>query len=133
MPNKMDSSNSSNQCYTQDYNVLLEVLEEIHMTTPDECGTKTAGLLHLLEKFNTLFWRKLSYLLFSAAEQLSLSLQKKNIAIQDALSAVEAAKEHFKHLRSDEDFNGFYEKALRFAEEKGIEQPLLPRNRRRPQ
>ena len=76
---------------------------------------------------------KLSYLLFSAAEQLSLSLQKKNIAIQDASSAVEAAKEHFKHLRSDEEFNGFYEKALRFAEEKGIEQPLLPRNRRRPQ
>ena len=66
------------------------------------------------------------YLLFSAAEQLSLSLQKKNIAIQDALSAVEAAKEHFKHLRSDEEFNVFYEKALRFAEEKGIEQPWLP-------
>ena len=45
---------------------------------------------------------------------------------------MEAAKEHFKHLRSDE-FNGFYEKALRIAEEKVIEQPLLPRNRRRPQ
>ena len=62
----------------------------------------------------------LSYLLFSVAEKLSLSLQKKNIAIQDALSAVEAAKEHFKYLRSDEESNGFYEKALRFAEEKGI-------------
>ena len=46
---------------------------------------------------------------------------------------MEAAKEHFKHLRLDEEFNGFYEKALRFAEEKGIEQPWLPRNRRRPQ
>ena len=77
------------------------------MTTPDEYGTKASGLLHLLEKFNTLFWLKLSYLLFRAAEQLSLSLQKKNIAIQVAFSAVEAAKEHFKHLRSDEEFNGF--------------------------
>ena len=48
------------------------------MTTPDEYGTKASGLLHLLEKFNTLFGLKLSYLLFSAAEQLSLSLQKKN-------------------------------------------------------
>ena len=117
----------------KDYNFLLKVLDEIHVTTPDECGTKASCLLHLLEKFNTLFGLKLSYLLFSAAEQLTLSLQKKNIVIQDALSAVEAAKKHFKHLRSDEEFNGLYEKALRFSDEKGIEQPLLPRNRRRPQ
>ena len=86
-----------------------------------------------------IYWRNFKHSLgwklslISAAEQLSLSLQKQNIAIQDALSAVEAAKKHFKHLRSDGVFNGFYEKALRFAEEKGIEQPLLPRNRRRPQ
>ena len=53
----------------KDYNVLLEVLEEIHITTPDEYETKASGLLHLLEKFNTLFGLKLSYLLFSAAEQ----------------------------------------------------------------
>ena len=92
------------------------------MTTPDEYGTKASGLLHSLGKSNTL----LGLSIISTAEQLSLSLQKKNIA-------VEAAKEHFKHLRSDEYFNGFYEKALRFAEEKGIEQRLLPRNRRRPQ
>ena len=39
----------------KDYNVLLKVLEEIHMTAPDEYGTKASGLLHLLEKFNTLF------------------------------------------------------------------------------
>ena len=100
----------------KDYNVLLEVLEEIHMATPNEYETIASGLLHLLEKFNTLFGLKLSY---SAAEQLSLSLQKKNIAIQDALSAVEAAKEHFKHLRSDEEFNGFYEKTLTICRRKG--------------
>ena len=35
----------------KDYNVLLVVLEEIHMTTPDEYGTKALGLLHLLDKF----------------------------------------------------------------------------------
>ena len=47
----------------KDYNVLLEVLEEIHMTTPDEYGTKVSGLLHLLGKFNTLFGMKaISYL-----------------------------------------------------------------------
>ena len=62
----------------KDYSVLLVVLEEMYTTTHGEYGMKASGLLHLLEKFNTLFGLKLSYLL---AEQLSLSLQKKNIAI----------------------------------------------------
>ena len=47
----------------KDYNVLLEVLEEIHMTTTDKYGIKASGLLHLLEKFNTHFGLKLSSLI----------------------------------------------------------------------
>ena len=57
----------------QDYNVLVEVLEEIDMTTPDEYGTKASGLLHLLEKFNTLFVLKLSYLFFSSSTVITFS------------------------------------------------------------
>ena len=38
-------------------------------------------------------WNKTSYLHFSAAEQISLHYKKKNnIVLQDALSAVDAAK-----------------------------------------
>ncbi len=39
----------------KDYNVLLEILEEIHDTTKDEYGLKEFGLMQLLEKFDTLF------------------------------------------------------------------------------
>ena len=38
----------------KDYNVLLEVLEEIYRTTPDEYGTKASRLLHVLGEFS--FW-----------------------------------------------------------------------------
>lgn len=51
----------------KDYDVLLEVLEEIHATTKDEYGLKASGLLKLLEKFDTLFGLMLSYQLFSAS------------------------------------------------------------------
>ena len=132
-PTRWTARTAAIDAILKDYGVLLEVLEEIHETTTDEYGTKEFGLLQLLEKFNILFGLKLSYLLFSAAEQVSLALQKNNIAIQDALSAVDAAKAHFNRIRSDKEFSQFYEKTLTFAEEKGIEQPVLPRNRRRPQ
>ena len=69
----------------------MDTLEEIHTTTRDEYGLKAGGSLQSLEKFNTLFGLRLAHTLFCAAEQVSLALQKKNISIQDTLSAVDAA------------------------------------------
>ena len=40
-------------------------------------GMKAGGLQQSLEKFNSLFCLRLCHLLFSMAEQLSLTLQKK--------------------------------------------------------
>ena len=77
MPTRWTARTVAINAILKNYDVLLEVLEEIHMATPDEYGTKASGLLHLLEKFNTLLGMKLSHLLFSAAEQLSLSLQRR--------------------------------------------------------
>ena len=115
-----------------DYTLLLEIPEEIHLTTKDEYGLKAGGLLHSLEKFSTLFGLELSHLLFSASEQVSLTLQTKNIALHDALSAVDAAKIFFKRTRSDETFDKFYEKLVSTARKHSIGEPELPRQRRRP-
>ena len=59
MPTRWTARTVAINAILKDYNILLEVLEEIHMTTPDEYGTKASGLLHLLEKCNTLFGLKL--------------------------------------------------------------------------
>ena len=63
---------------------------------------------------------------------MSLVLQKKNISIQDALSAVDAAKIYYHRLRSEEEFNRFYVATVQIAEQHTIGQPELPRYRRRP-
>ena len=63
----------------KDYVVLMETLEDIHSTTHDEYGLKA---LYSLESFGTLFGLKLAHTLFSAAEQVSVTLQKKNITLQ---------------------------------------------------
>jgi deoxyribose-phosphate aldolase len=56
-------------------------MEEIHATTHDDYGLKASGCLHSLEKFNTLFGLRLAHTLFGATEEVSLLLQKKDIAI----------------------------------------------------
>lgn len=55
----------------------MDTLEEISSNTHDEYGMKASGYLQSLEKFNTLFGLKLAHILFCAAEQVSLALQKK--------------------------------------------------------
>ena len=116
----------------KDFKVLSETLEEIYETTRDEYGLKAYGFLQSLEKFETIFGLMLSYNLFSTTEQVSLTLQKKNIGIRDALTVIEAAKLHLKQLRSEFEFDHFYNKVVSFAEKHEIEQPVLPRRRKRP-
>ena len=116
----------------KDYVVLMETLEDIHSTTHDEYGLKAHGFLHSLESFSTLFSLKLAHTLFSAAEQVSKALQKKNITLQDALAAVDAARAYYSRLRSDEEFDRFFGAAVSAAEEHKISGPELPRFRHRP-
>ena len=105
---------------------MLKALEEIHLTTRDEYGLKAGDLLRALEQFSALFGLKFSHLLYSAAETVSLTLQRKDITMQDALDAVETAKVYYKRLRSDEEFNRFYDGTVAMAEKHTIGQPQLP-------
>lgn len=59
------------------------------------------GMAIRMENFNTFFGLKLSYLLFSVTEQLSINLQAKNITIQEAVSGAKLLVSHLKSLRND--------------------------------
>ena len=116
----------------KDYSVIMDTLEEINSTTHDEYGMKAAGFLQSLEKFNTLFGLRLAHILFCAAEQVSFVLQKKGISLSDALSAVDAAKAYYHRLRSEEEFNRFFDATVQIVDKQNIGKPEVPRYRRRP-
>ena len=113
------------------YPLMMDTLEEIRTTTHDEYGLKAGGFLHSQEKFNTLFGLRHAHTLFGAAEQVSLALQKRNISIQNALSAVDAAKAYYHRLWLGEEFNCSYDATVKIAEQHQIGLPELPRYRRR--
>ena len=76
-PTRWTARTAAIDAILKDYMLLMETLEEIHATTHDEYGLKAGGCLQYLEKFTTLFGLKLAHILFCAAEQASLALQKK--------------------------------------------------------
>ena len=74
-------------------------------------------------------WLILSLVLLSRSHW---HFRKKNITLQDALSAVDAARAYYGRLRSDEEFDRFFSTAVSVANEHKISGPELPRCRRRP-
>lgn len=68
---------------------------EIRTTTHDEYGRKANGFHVLMEKSSMFFRLKLAHLTCSASEQLSVTLQRKNIMVQEAMTTVNMAKQFY--------------------------------------
>lgn len=71
---------------------------------------------------------KLGYLIFSAAEQLSINLQAKDLTIQEAIKVLSS---HFKSMRTEAKFNAFYTNVIHESSTL-TEEPSLPRVRKLP-
>ena len=112
------------------YSTLCKLLDEIHESSRDEYSAKAAGLLTQLEKFSTFFGLKLSFMVFSATEQLSRTLKGKDTTIQEAQSVAFLTIAHLRRQRTDGVFPKFYDHVLREAEELNNE-PVLPRKRKK--
>ena len=78
------------------YSVLCVALEQIHDETHDEYGRKAGSFLAQMEKFSTFFGLKLSHLIYSGTEQLSLTLE--------GTMAAELAIQYLTRQRSESSF-----------------------------
>lgn len=112
------------------YEALKATLEDVVVEGGD-VGLKADGMLARLGKFSTLFGLRLSYLVFSAGEELSRTLQSKDCSIQFALNSSNLTRNYYKRLRSDEEFNNFYDGVVKESEGK-TEAPSLARQRKTP-
>ena len=84
-----------------------------------------------MDKFDTFFGLKLSYLIFSGTEQTSTNIQGKDVSIQEALRSTEFASNYLQRLTSDNGFDQFYSSVVVDSTELTSE-PTLPRYRRPP-
>ena len=115
----------------KNYEILCDALCRINAETHDEYGLKAGGFLAQMEKFSTFFGLKLSFLVFAASEQLSLSFQGKDTTVQEVVNALALCRSYLTSLRSSEKFEVFYQSVMKSA--KGLTSaPVLPRYRTPP-
>lgn len=116
------------QSIVSNYTILCEALEKINAEYHDEYGRKAGGFLTQLENFSTI---KLSFLIFSGIEQLSLTLQGKDTTVQEATDAAELALHYLERQREDKAFDSFYSQVVEQAKDL-TDPPALPRYRNSP-
>ena len=114
----------------RNYQILQTALEEIQQGH-DEYAAKASGLMVRMDNFDTYFALKLAYLVFSAAEQLSVNLQAKDITVQEAINGAKLLTTHLMSLRNEVRFNIFYDRVCQDCRDL-TEEPQLPRHRKRP-
>ena len=115
----------------ENYAVLCEALAEINLSTHDQYGRKAGGFFAQMEKFSTFFGLKLSHLVFSGTEQLSISLQGKDTTVQESINAAELAVKFLERLRQESLFDEFYSGVVEASKEL-TSSPTLPRYRKPP-
>ena len=93
------------------YQLLLDAPEVIQQGR-DEYAMKAHGFLNSILKFSTHLGLKVSHLIFSATEQLCITLQGKDTTIQDAVQASKLAVSFLERQRCDNACESFYTRIL---------------------
>ena len=112
------------------YSLLLDALEIIQRGK-DEYAMKANGYLTSMQQFGIFLGLKLSYLIFAATEQLSLTLQGKDTTIQEGYQAAVVARSYFEKQRTDAAYDTFYSVVVTKSKDM-TDDPVLPRQRRPP-
>ena len=76
------------QAIISNYKVLQEAME-VSSHGSDDCSRRANGILALMERFATYFGLKLSILIFSITEQMSIHLQRKDGSVEDGYCLID--------------------------------------------
>jgi len=96
----------------RNYSIIQSALEEIGHRH-DEYAAKASGMASKMDDFDTYFGLKLAYLIFAAAEQLSINIQAKDITVQEAVRGAQLLTKYLGSLGNETKFDHFYNEVLR--------------------
>lgn len=108
--------------------MLCETLQKVNAECNDEHGRMAGGYLAQMERFSTYLGLKMSHLIFSSSEQVSITLQGKDTTLQEAITAADLAVCFLERQRTDDKFQSFYKDVVKCSKDLTAS-PCLPRYR----
>ena len=115
------------------YEVLQETWQEAVLVTKDtEAKARIQGVASQMQTFNFIFGTMLGEMILRHADNLSSTLQHKSMSAAEGQQIAAMTVETLRRIRDDESFDLFWLKVNNFASAHEIDNPELPRQRRRP-
>jgi hypothetical protein len=100
--------------------------------TDTDMKARIRGVQAHMQKFEFFFGLSLAELLLRNADNLSRTLQSKDLSAAESKSIAHKTVLTLQGMRSDQCFDLFWEKVVMKAEQRSVETPLLPRRRKVP-
>ncbi len=115
------------------YNVLNEVWEKACDIVKDtETIARIRGIAAQMTSFEFFFGLVLGETLLRHTDNLSRTLQSEHISAAEGQSTASMTVTALEFLRSDDQFSLFWEKVQLMTESRNVDEPKLPRQRKRP-
>ena len=115
------------------YDILIETFEESKGEVTDtDMKAKLAGVLSVMRTFDYYYGLKLSYLILSQTDNLSKSLQAAKLSASEGHQLVNMTVNTLETKITDQKFTEFWDMVTSDAIKHNIDEPLLPRKRKRP-
>ena len=111
------------------YGIMLCPTITLSLTT--SLAAKTSRMASKMDNFDTLFDLNLAYVIFSAAEQVLINIQAKDITVQEAVCGAQLLKIHLSSMRNEAKFDSFYSEVIHDSINLTAE-PTLTHQRKRP-
>lgn len=112
--------------------MLCETLQKVNAECNDEYGRMAGGYLAQMDRFST--YLGLKHLIFCASEQVyitlqvSITLQGKDMTLQEAITAADLAVHFLERQRTDDKFHWYYEEVVKCSKDLTAS-PFLPRQK----
>ena len=121
------------QSIIDNYTALLETWQESLGATKDtEMRARIIGVSSQMNTFSFFFGVMLGQLLFSHSDNLSRTLQKRDISAAGAQEVASMTLKTLEKIRNDTDFHLFWFKVTKIANKLDVEEPQPPRRRKTP-
>ncbi|XP_063436645.1 zinc finger MYM-type protein 1-like [Mytilus trossulus] len=115
------------------YDTLNDLWDWSLQTVKDtDMKARIRGVQAHMQKFEFFFGSSLAEVLLRNADNLSKTLQYKDLSAAESKSIARKTVQTLKSLRDDKCFNLFWENVIMKSRRKSVEEPVLPRKRRMP-
>jgi hypothetical protein len=113
------------------YDALLTFLEQVRVNDKSDSGAKASGFVHLLTQFKSVFLLHVLITILERVETLNAALQRTTLNFHEGISSIHLCREALIYKR-DYGFQQIWDHSVTFAKDNGVDEPEMPRVRKRP-